>query len=71
MMTMTDAKPSRIVGEQYRLDGLCPDCFLPSLWAFPVYVIAGDELILMHTWQACSECHHRERVTDPRWGWIA
>lgn len=59
---MTDAKPSRIVGIEYRLDGLCPDCLLPALWAFPVYVLDGDFLVLLHTWEACAECRHRDRI---------
>lgn len=60
---MTDAKPRRIIGIQYRLDGLCPGCFLPALWGFPVYDFDGEELTLLHTWQACAECQHRERIT--------
>ena len=60
---MTGANLRRFVGTEYRLDGLCPDCLLPALWAFPVYVIDGDDLLLVHTWHACSDCHHRERIT--------
>lgn len=65
MMTMTDAKPSRIVGDPIKLDALCPDCFLPALFEITVYRLTTDGITVVARWHGCTDCGHRERLAAP------
>ncbi len=60
---MTDANLDRIVaiGEPTRVDDLCPDCYLPSLWELPVYHLTDDVVHVVAFWRGCTDCGHRER----------
>ena len=50
-------------GTAYRVDELCPQCFLPSLWGGEVYALytINDTPRIVHasTVRVCHDCDYR------------
>lgn len=57
-------------GTATRVDDLCPLCYLPALWAIPVYRLHTDadgnpSIIHAGTVRVCADCKYRHTMKGP------